>query len=147
MQMNPKASYGIFLMVVLLGFIGCNRPKNQASDPQKISDDSLLTLVQKRTFEYFWEGARPHSGMAPERINMNGIYPQHDKNIVTTGGSGFGVMAILVGMKRGFITQKQGITRLKKITHFLAKADRFHGTWPHWLHDKTGKVKPFSKKR
>ena len=111
-----------------------------------ISTDSLLTLIQHQTFQYFWNGAEPNSGMACERINMDGIYPQNDKNVVTTGGSGFGVMAILTAIERNFITRQQGVERLEKIVGFLEKADRFHGAWPHWLHGETGKVKPFSRK-
>lgn len=108
--------------------------------------DSLLTLIQRQTFEYFWNGAEPNSGMAAERINMDGIYPENDKDVVTSGGSGFGMMAILVGIKRGFITKEQGLQRLEKIVGFLEKADRFHGAWPHWMYGKTGRVKPFSQK-
>lgn len=111
-----------------------------------LSNNTLLDTVERGAFRYFWDGAEPHSGMAPERINMDGIYPQHDKEVVTTGGSGFGIMAILAGIKRGFITRKQGFGRIKKIVHFLAAADRFHGAWPHWMYGPTGKVKPFSKK-
>ena len=111
-----------------------------------ISTDSLLTLIQKQTFQYFWTGAEPNSGMACERINMDGIYPQNDKNVVTTGGSGFGVMAILTAIDRNFITRKEGVERLEKIVGFLEKADRFHGAWPHWMHGETGNVKPFRKK-
>jgi len=116
------------------------------ANSDSLSTDSLLTLVQKQTFQYFWTGAEPNSGMAPERINMDGVYPQNDKNVVTTGGSGFGVMAILTAIDRNFITRKEGVERLEKIVGFLEKADRFHGAWPHWLHGETGKVKPFSKK-
>ena len=116
------------------------------ANSDSLSTDSLLTLVQKQTFQYFWTGAEPNSGMAPERINMDGVYPQNDKNVVTTGGSGFGVMAILTAIDRNFITRKEGVERLEKIVGFLEKADRFQGAWPHWLHGETGKVKPFSKK-
>lgn len=109
-----------------------------------ISNDSLLTLIQQRTFQYFWEGAEPNSGMARERYHMDGNYPQNDKHIVTTGGSGFGLMAVLSGIERGFITREEGLQRFEKITDFLENADRFHGAWPHWLNGKTGEVKPFS---
>jgi len=112
----------------------------------KIGDDSLLTLVQYRTFQYFWDGAEPQSGMARERFHVDNIYPENDKNIVTTGGSGFGVMAILVGIHRHFITRAEGFSRLQHIVDFLKKTDRFHGAWPHWLNGETGKVKPFSPK-
>lgn len=101
-----------------------------------ISDQELLTLVQRQTFKYFWDFAHPVSGLTRER-NTSG-------EIVTSGGSGFGLMAILAGIERGFITRSEGITRLQKIIDFLAAADRFHGAWPHWLNGTTGKVYPFS---
>jgi hypothetical protein len=113
---------------------------------EKLTDDSLLTLVEYRTFRYFWDGAEPVSGMARERYHVDGEYPDNDKNVVATGGSGFGLMAILVGMERGFISREEGLTRLSKIVGFLKKADRFHGAWPHWIHGQTGKVKPFGQK-
>jgi hypothetical protein len=111
-----------------------------------ISDDSLLTFVQYRTFEYFWDGAEPVSGMARERYHADGVYPENDMNVVTSGGSGFGIMSILAGIERKFITREEGYIRLRKIAGFLEKADRFHGAWPHWMYGETGKVKPFSTK-
>ncbi len=116
------------------------------SNPDKISNDSLLELTEYYTFRYFWDGAEPVSGMARERLHIDGIYPQHDKDVVTTGGAGFGIMAIIAGIERGYISRKEGYERLFKITDFLQRADRFHGVWPHWLYGKTGKVKPFSTK-
>lgn len=104
----------------------------------ELSDDALLTLVQQQTFKYFWDFAHPASGMARER-NTSG-------DIVTTGGSGFGLMSIVVGMERGFITRQMGVERLDKILDFLETADRFHGVWPHWINGSTGKVIPFSTK-
>jgi len=113
---------------------------------QTLSDDELFRDVQERTFQYFWDGAEPNSGLARERVHLDGIYPSNDKNVVTSGGGGFGVMAILVGIERGFITRQQGLERFEKIVHFLETADRFHGAWPHWWHGETGKVKAFSPK-
>ena len=120
--------------------------KNNLSEFEKISDDSLLTLVEYRTFQYFWDGAEPNSGMARERFHVDGIYPENDMNVVTSGGSGFGIMAILVGIERGFITREEAEDRCSRIVDFLKKADRFHGAWSHWLNGETGKVKPFSLK-
>ncbi len=111
-----------------------------------LSDDSLLTLVEYHTFQYFWHGAEPNSGMARERFHVDGIYPENDKNIVTTGGSGFGVMAILTGAERGFITREETFSRFRRIVDFLKNSDRFHGAWSHWINGETGKVKPFSTK-
>ncbi|MCU0419661.1 MAG: beta-glucosidase [Cyclobacteriaceae bacterium] len=122
----------------------CQSPKAE-KEPGSISDDSLFTLVQHRTFQYFWDGAEPTSGAACERIHLDNDYPDHDQSVVTSGGTGFGIMAILVGIERGFITRAQGVERLTKLTQWLSKADRFHGAWPHWMYGETGKVKPFSK--
>lgn len=109
------------------------------------SDSALLDLVEKQTFEYFWHGAEPNSGMAPERIHLDGIYSDRDQNIIATGGSGFGAMAILAAIHRHYITREQGLSRFEKIVGFLEKADRFHGAWPHWIDDNTGHVKPFGR--
>ena len=137
----------------ILTIIGSNSCRNQPAGNSRnqlssghITDDSLLTLVEFRTFQYFWEGAEPLSGMARERIHVDGNYPEKDFNIITTGGSGFGTMAILAGIYRGFITREEGFARLQKIVQFLRKADRFHGAWPHWIDGETGRVKPFSPK-
>jgi hypothetical protein len=101
-----------------------------------ISDTELLDLVQRQTFRYFYDFAHPSSGMARER-NSSG-------DVVTTGGTGFGVMALVVGMERGFITRDQGLAHMDKILDFLETCDRYHGVWPHWLNGVTGKVVPFS---
>lgn len=143
--MNLKYSLVIVSAFVLLFSCGCE-PKVKKEQSNGLSDEALLDLVQKQTFNYFWEGAEPVSGLARERLHMDDIYPHHDKNIVTTGGSGFGLMAILVGVERGFITREQALERYEKIVDYLEKADRFHGAWPHWLKGETGKVYPFSKK-
>ncbi len=139
--------------LVLLIISSCTAPpkKEEAVKPVEndtlaISEDSLLTLVQYQTFQYFWDNAETTSGLGKERTHMDNIYPASDQTVVTTGGSGFGLMAILVGIERGFITREQALERYTKIVNFLEKADRFHGAWPHWLEGTTGKVKPFGRK-
>jgi hypothetical protein len=141
----------IWLALILLISTNCSpgnkSQKRQAGTQQEsLTNDSLLTLVQYRTFEYFWDGAEPNSGMARERFHVDGVYPDNDKNVITTGGSGFGLMAILAGIERGFITRDEAFTRYSRIIEFLKKADRFHGAWSHWIYGETGKVKPFSTK-
>jgi hypothetical protein len=100
-----------------------------------ISDSALIDLVQKQTLKYFYDFGHPNCGMALER-NTSG-------DIVTTGGSGFGIMAMIVGVNRGFISRANGIARFLKIVSFLETCDRFHGAWPHWINGSTGKVVPF----
>lgn len=139
--------YTILTIASLLAACNGGGSKNNANgiNVDTLSDDSLLTLVQQQTFQYFWDGAEPVSGLARERIHIDGEYPQNDQEVVTIGGSGFGLMAIIVGMERGFITRQAGVERFENVLNYLAKADRFHGAWPHWLDGPTGKAKPFSK--
>lgn len=137
--------------VLLLSLIvpllwGCTSKPEKNRPLTFVSDDAFLDSIQKKHLNYMWDGAEPTSGMAPERIHPNGIYPQNDKQVVTTGGSGFGIMGLIVGIERKFIDREKGVERLHKIVDYLAKADRFHGVWSHWIDGPTGKVKPFGTK-
>lgn len=141
-------------VTALLGIIAisCHSPTNKHTASRSysvahnhdVSEDSLLTAVQKQTLQYFWEGAEPNSGLARERIHIDGEYPQNDQNVVTIGGSGFGLMAILVGIHNEFISKAEGFAHLQKSLNFLGKIDRFQGAWSHWYFGDTGKAKAFS---
>jgi hypothetical protein len=102
----------------------------------QISDSALLTLVEDQTFKYFWNLGDPTSGLARERYSS--------ATTVTTGGSGFGIMALLVGVQRNFITRAQALSRIDTIVNFLTnKATRYHGAFPHWMNGQTGATIPF----
>lgn len=104
-----------------------------------MTDTEFLDMTQRATFRYFWDWGDPNSGIARERWK-----PNEDDVTNTIGGGGFGVMAIIVGIERGFITRDQGVARIKKIVDFLAnKIDKFHGAFPHWFNGTTGKVVKF----
>ena len=144
----------LFLLTVLCSVALSHQPaftQNKGNDriaPQlkinkKLNDEQLLDLVQKQTFRYFWDFAHPVSGMARERSNKSFDY---GAEVVTTGGTGFGVMATIVASERKFITREQAAARTKKIVDFLWKADMFHGAFPHWMNGETGKVIRFSPK-
>ena len=149
------------VLALMLVFIACKsdggnptggEPESQNGQtaeqrPASFSDDdAMLDYIERVHFNYMWDGAEPTSGLARERIHLDGDYPEHDQDVVTTGGSGFGIAGLVVAMDRGFITRDQGIERLTRIVDFLERADRFHGVWPHWLYGPTGKVKPFGQK-
>lgn len=148
-----KYTFRILLVILVTSGFQCSTDaqtfeKIKTAPPIKkgLSDDALLNVVQKQTFQYFWDGAEPNSGAGRERYHADNVYPENDKSTVATGATGFGLMAILSGIDRGYVTKKQGLERLNKILNFLEKADRFHGAWPHWIEGTTGKVRPFGKK-
>lgn len=137
-----------FFLPLFLFFASCKTQQLQgpASFSLSVEDQKIFDEVQQQTFQYFWKGADSISGMSRERIHLDGNYPQKDSLVITSGGSGFGVMAILAGIERKYISRQEGLERLQKIILFLETADRFHGAWPHWWYDGNGKVKSFGKK-
>ncbi len=145
----------LILAIGLSLFTGCkNRDnsekvemaKNSEKDILQISDEELLDTIESQTLKYFWDYAEPNSGMARERYHPDGNYPKNDPHVVTTGGTGFGLMGIVAGMERGFIPRDSAIARLDKIADFLANTTRFHGAWPHWINGETGETQAFGKK-
>jgi hypothetical protein len=122
--------------VVVASFDPLQRPKN-------LSDSALLDIVQKQTFRYFWDFAHPVSGLARERSNMGDSY---GPETTTTGGTGFGVMSIIVAAERGWITRDTAVGHILKMLRFLRRADKYHGVFPHWLNGETGRVVSFSPK-
>lgn len=102
------------------------------------TDDQLLDMVQRYTTRYFYDFGHPDCGLARERSN-----DEHG-DIVTIGGSGFGIMALVAGAERNYFPREKAKARIEKIVSFLEKADRFHGAWAHWYNGNTGKVFNFS---
>ena len=128
---NTQATYQVSARTATLRESA--RTASVSAHTHPMSDDELLTMVQEASFRYYWDGAEPNSGMALE--SQPG--PDH---MVAMGASGFGVMALVVAVDRGFITRQQGLERMQRITGFLSKADRYHGAWPHFLDGRTGKT-------
>jgi hypothetical protein len=102
---------------------------------RQLDDDELLTMLQEACFRYYWEGTHPVAGMTLENI-------PGDDRIVATGASGFGIMALIVGVDRKFITRQQGLERLNQIVTFLEKAPRYHGAWSHFMDGSTAQSLP-----
>ena len=62
---------------------------------------ALCDKIQQQTFKYFWDFGHPVSGLARERSNGN-------NDVVTSGGTGFGIMAIPVAVV-SFIAGADGL--------------------------------------
>ncbi len=126
-----RASY----RVSAVNFAGQESPPSPVASGQtrKFNEAELLDLVQAGCFRYYWELAHPVAGLAPE------IVPG-DRNLIATGGNGFGLMSLTVATERGFVTRAAAVDRLLKVVRFLARADRFHGIWPHFLDGNTGRA-------
>lgn len=143
-----KRSFFLFFILCISLNISAQKKVPSSSDiyhspiVKNLSDSALLDLVQKQTFKYFWDFAHPVSGMVRERSNI----VDYGHETVTTGGTGFGIMAIIVATERKWITRDTAVGHLLKMLRFLRNADNFHGAFPHWLNGETGKTIRFSPK-
>src|SRR5258707_13767201 len=127
-----------------------------------LSDEELLETVQRQTFRYFWHYAHPNSGMARERSNtvradfyLDFINEADDEpnlskgtfgpEACAVGGTGFGILATIVAVERKWISREAALERLIQIVDFLAKADSYHGIYPHFINADTGKAIAFDR--
>ncbi len=125
-----------FLLVPLSSCDSTNPPVTPS-----YTDEEVMNMVQKDALKFFWEYAETNSLLARERYHEDN--PSLDAHVVATGGSGFGLMTILVGVERGFVNRTDAVQRLNTSLNFLASADRFHGAWSHWIDGTNGHVVPF----
>lgn len=141
-----------FLLLFLTTLVSCTSSNTNGSSGTPLPtppnvilpDNELLDLAQRDAIKYFWEYADGNSKLARERYHTED--PNFEANIITTGGSGFGLMNLIVGIERGFLPRAEAVARLQTALNFLEKADRFHGAWPHWMNNADGKVLPFGTK-
>ncbi len=143
-----KPAYLFVLLLSIIGYSPLQAQKRATAIAEKtvrplnLSDSALLDLVQQKTFRYFWDFAHPVSGMARERSNIE----DYGHETVTTGGTGFGIMGVIVATERGWIKRDTASRFLRKMINFLVKANSYHGVFPHWMDGATGKIIPFSRK-
>ena len=120
-----------------------SRARTGAASVAALPDEALLETVQRHTFRFFWDGAHPTSGLAYDRRTTR-AQPADDK--VTIGGSGFGVMALIVAAERGWVTRTAALERLRCMLDLLMKARCYHGVFPHFMNGRTGETIPFWRK-
>lgn len=114
-----------------------SQPREAVVSIRDFTDDELLDMVQQYTFRYFWEGAHQASGMALERSDGS-------NQTVASGGTGMGLMAMIVAYEREYRPGEEIKDRILTILSFLENCDRYHGAWSHWYNANTGTTQPFS---
>lgn len=147
--MNMGEIRAVLTIVACGVIVGCQHgPAGPREAPR--GDAAVLDAVQRQTLRYFSEYAHPVSGLARERLTISDpssdslAVSDGESDVCTIGGSGFGVMALIAGAERGWLTRQAAAEHVARIVAFLEKADRFHGAFPHWLSGSTGRVIPFS---
>ena len=120
------------------------------SNPRALAalpDEALIDAVQRQTFRYFWDGADAASGLALDRRTLASVSPDdRSYDSVAIGGSGFGIMALIVAVERGWVARDAALDRLRRMLDALFRATRYHGCLPHFIDGASGATIPMSPK-
>ncbi len=133
-QTGAKYSYKISFLDAM--FNESEPSEGIKAQTRAMTDDELLTMVQKASFRYYWEGAEKISGLALENIPGR-------TQMIASGASGFGLMALIAGTERQFISRQESVERFVQIVDFLASVETYHGAFPHFIDAPSKKVEPF----
>ncbi|GAJ28223.1 glucoamylase family protein [Acidomonas methanolica] len=105
------------------------------------SDAAFASDLERRTFDWFWESADPHTGLIPDR------FPAPPGSAASIASVGFGLTAYGIGVKRGYITRDEAADRTLMTLRALARTPQndakmgssgYHGFFYHFLDAKTG---------
>lgn len=132
----PDQKYQYKISALAYDYSESKLSKPLEAETRQMNDEELLDMVQEAAFRYYWDGAEKTSGLALENIPGR-------QNMVATGASGFGLMALIVGVEKGFIQKEEFLERIEKVVKFVEKSDRFYGALPHFIDGPSGKVEPF----
>jgi hypothetical protein len=99
-------------------------------------DDTFLEQMENANFQYFWEQCDPKTGIVKDRCNVRGSDTSVLGSIAATG---FGLTALCIGEKRGYISYAQARDRALTTLRFLwKKMPNERGFYYHWANISTG---------
>jgi len=107
-------------------------------DPNGLSpeDHQLLNDLEKASVQYFWDQADPKTGLVKDRCNVH----INDTGIVgSIAATGFGLTALCIGEKRGFVPRAWAQERVVVTLRALwGKLPHHRGFFYHWANVTTG---------
>jgi hypothetical protein len=99
-------------------------------------DDTFLEQLENAIFQFFWEQCNPKTGIVKDRCNVRGS----DTSILgSIAATGFGLTALCIGEKRGYVSYSQARDRALATLRFLwKKMPQERGFYYHWANIGTG---------
>jgi hypothetical protein len=116
-------------------------PHPSAARPQQThltaADDSSLDEIQKRAFQFFWEQSDPTTGLTKDRNLANSA--EDPRDIASIAANGFGLTALAIADKRGWMKSAPLTERVRNTLRFLTNsAYQQHGFLYHFMRMRTG---------
>ena len=141
LRLTGMSMWGIFRPRVFSVTAAAQEQRTQpqpAPLPSSLSpeDDQFLEELEKLTFQYFWEQASPQTGLVKDRSRVTG----NDNSVVASiAATGFGLTALCIGEKRGFVSLNDARERALVALRFLWKKMPTHrGFFYHFADLNTG---------
>lgn len=104
--------------------------------PVSPDDDALLEDLEHKIFQFFWEQANPDTGLVRDRCNVRA---SNQTTLSSIAAVGFGLTALCIGVKRGYVNHFEARTRTLNTLRFLwKKLPNHRGFYYHWANIETG---------
>jgi len=99
-------------------------------------DDAFLEELEKANFQFFWEQADTQTGLVKDRSHVRQI---DSGNVASIAATGFGLTALCIGQKRGYVSFQDARNRVISTLRFLWKSMPNHrGFFFHFANQKSG---------
>jgi hypothetical protein len=105
------------------------------------ADAALLHELQKRCVLYFWEQGDPRTGLVLDRAGADGgpSASARSRDVASIAATGFGLTALCVAERRGWLTREEAYARVLTTLRFLAdKMPHERGFFYHFADRRTG---------
>ena len=126
----------LFSLQAGLGGAGAVPAQAEGETALSREDDQFLDELEKAEFQFFWEQASPQTGLVKDRCNVRTT----DKTVVASiAATGFGLTALCIGEKRGWMSPREAGARVLTTLRFLWKTLPNHrGFFFHFADVNTG---------
>lgn len=116
-----------------------HRQQSQATPPEvPLTDDELLEEIVSRAFQFFWNEASPKTGLVRDRAFADG--GPDPRNVASIAATGFGLGALCIGHRRGYLPPHEiGGRVVKTLIALRDRVDQMNGFFFHFLDIETGK--------
>ncbi len=99
--------------------------------------EKLLNEIQRRAITYFYEQADPYTGLVRDRARNS--YTPDNRIVSSIAATGFGLTALTIGDRSGYIDRDVAFERVHRtLLHLAKRRDHVHGFYYHFMDMRTG---------
>jgi hypothetical protein len=133
-----KALAGAAALGPFKGPLAALAAQPSGAPPFSPEEDALLEEVEQLACCFFWEQASPETGLVKDRCNTRKA-SSDDSTVASIAATGFGLTALCIGDRRGYISRSEARARVLKTLKFLHdRLAQHRGFFYHFADINTG---------